>query len=477
MPRILSKFALLLSCSVISLAFFLSVDSAQAQDAAVENVSSNNPIWTYGGEISATARYFPDNALYIGQNSDDFVPIFEARLMANGTWNDGMHRIGLEAYGRYDSEAGNSIYDLPEAYYQYVGDAHSFLIGSHTEFWGVAESYNPVNIINQKDDSSDIRSRMALGQPMAKLALSDPEYGTLELFGLFGFREREYGDRSSRFRSPFVVDEDLVTYEDQRDIDIALRYSNSIAIGQGSMDFAVSYFNGTDRDPTLLPACVRKGGPITKRVCNRINDAIVNIYEARPNVGGGGRLKRLRRFIRNNFDDDTARFLSGLESVGLQPYYQHLEQVGLEMVYGIDNVQAKFEGAWKRAGGESYVSMVTGLEYTMNNFAGTEATVSLIGEYLYDNRSFWQPVTPFDNDVFGGVRVGFNDTNNTELKAGVFHDLDTSATIGTLEFSRRLTDSTKLEVSANIFGTDGWNDPLAAISHDSFVDMKVTAFF
>ncbi len=447
-----------------------------ANESANTEESNILETWKFTGELSAGARLFFEDPLYYGQ-ADHAFPIVEGRLSASRTWNDGKHRLMIEGYGRWDQDTDTSVVDLPEAYYQYVGENGSILVGSHIEFWGVAESYNPVNVINQKDNAADIRTQQRLGQPMVKVELGNDEVGTLALFGLVGFREREYGDRSSRFRAPWIVDDEFDSYEDKRDIDFAGRYSHAFDVGEGSLDVAVSYFNGTSREAKLLPACLFNGLNITKRICKGVNRRIVKRYENDANIMPGGGLGVVQNFLAANFGDDEARRLSKLKRFGFQPYYQHLEQAGLEVAYGKDNLQVKFEGAWKHASDESYVSTVSGLEYTFSSVKDTDYDVTLIGEYLYDDRSMRQPYTNFDNDIFGAIRIAANNTNNTVFTAGMFYDVDTKGTIGVLEFSTRLNDAVKLEAKANIFQADGWDDPLAAIAHDSYVDIKLTTFF
>ena len=118
-----------------------------ANESANTEESNILETWKFTGELSAGARLFFEDPLYYGQ-ADHAFPIVEGRLSASRTWNDGKHRLMIEGYGRWDQDTDTSVVDLPEAYYQYVGENGSILVGSHIEFWGVAESYNPVNVIN-----------------------------------------------------------------------------------------------------------------------------------------------------------------------------------------------------------------------------------------------------------------------------------------------------------------------------------------
>ena len=88
-----------------------------------------------------------------------------------------------------------------------------------------------------------------------------------------------------------------------------------------------------------------------------------------------------------------------------------------------------------------------------------------------------QPATVFEDDLFLGMNYRLNNASDTEVKLGVFHDLSSEARLYTLRLSSRLTDSSSFEVNASHATTTGWNDPLAFIKDDSFVEVKLTTYF
>lgn len=98
--------------------------------------------------------------------------------------------------------------------------------------------------------------------------------------------------------------------------------------------------------------------------------------------------------------------------------------------------------------GKRFAALVAGLEYTHYGVFGGSKDIGLLFEYLYDGRSAAAPPTPFNNDIFVGLRVAFNNAPNTELLVSATIDLDTQATILGLNASRRLHDKWKIEVES-----------------------------
>ena len=72
-----------------------------------------------------------------------------------------------------------------------------------------------------------------------------------------------------------------------------------------------------------------------------------------------------------------------------------------------------------------------------------------MAEYNYDSRGDVVNA-PFQNDLFVGGRSALNDENSSELLLGVIVDLSYDSTSLRLEGSRRLGNSLKLNVEAQV---------------------------
>ena len=166
----------------------------------------------------------------------------------------GGRSLTLAPFLRYDSTDPRRTHaDLREAYLLLFGEfgegEWELRAGVARVFWGVAESQHLVDIVNQVDLVEHPGGKAKLGQPMVHLTWS-ASWGALELFGLPFHRARTFPGRSGRLRLPLLVDEEFVEYESgagERNLDLAARYSHSFR----SLDFGMSCFQGTSREPSL----------------------------------------------------------------------------------------------------------------------------------------------------------------------------------------------------------------------------------
>lgn len=425
--------------------------------------------FVFEGEVGATLRYYPSDGLYVGQDSSGISPIIDGRFSATGKTDSG--EVVVELSGRYDFNSDDGYADVPRGYYRYFGEGYDVLIGSNIEYWGVSEGHQVVDVINQTFDLGNPVDTQSLGQPMLNVNFYTGQNSALSLYALLGFRERDFGDRSTRFRAPLGTSEDAAFFEEgnNKNLDFAIRYQSSRNLGNASVDYAVSYFNGTDRTPKMLFGCINESGSVPTATCDGINNLVRAAYEANPNIFGG---------IPGGVNSDAgAALVSNIQDFGLVPYYQKLQQLGLELVYSRDSLQLTFEGAVREAMDETYFSGIVGAQYNFENLGGTGSNLLVIGEYLYDDRSTAQPYTVFDNDIFLGFVYGANDVSGTSLSGGFYYDLDTQAKIYSVQYSRRLSDSMRLDVSGFAIDADDYSDPLAFVDSDGYVDVSLRFFF
>lgn len=377
-------------------------------------------------EISAWTQFYSGPPEYSGQ-VEGVIPVLDGSVRFEYSANDAADRFVFEPHGRYDIRAGTDLIDLKEAYYSHKGDNWEFLIGAHTLFWGTTETRHLVNVINQVDLAGDVVHENFLGQPMVNLNLVSDTLGTLELYGLFGFRPRDHPDTSDRLRISLPINDGAALYEGseaEKHLAFAVRHANQIDLGALGLDYGVYYFHGMNREP--------------------------------------------------RFDLDAT-----IDTLTPVPAYDIMEQVGVDAVLAYENLQLKFEGIWRQTELNSFTAAVAGFEYTLPELAGMN--IGLIGEYLYDGRStdpFTNAPTAFQNDIAGGVRVDFNDVRGTNLLAGMTYDLDDSSKSVSVEFRTRLRDDLLLSIDGRAF-LDLTPAAFGAIipEDDSFIRTKVTMFY
>ena len=100
-----------------------------------------------------------------------------------------------------------------------------------------------------------------------------------------------------------------------------------------------------------------------------------------------------------------------------------------------------------------------------------------MAEYLYDGRGDEAPRTLFENDVFVGGRLAFNDVGGTSILAGAIVDDQTGATFITVEASRRLGDRWTIEVESLAFFDVPPTGLLYSVRRDDYVQLRLSRFF
>ncbi|RMG56542.1 MAG: hypothetical protein D6717_06550 [Gammaproteobacteria bacterium] len=300
-------------------------------------------------------------------------------------------RQSVQAVAYLRSAGGDARYtiaDLREAWWEGSPGRVTLRVGVDRVFWGVTESQNLVDIINQRDLAADIDGDEKLGQPMVKLSF-DLAGGSLSAYWLPLFRERRFPARGDSLSTFPAIAESQAEYESGRGRhhqDFALRWSST----RGQWDIGLSLFRGTDRQPQLL-----------------------------LNPADGGQT--------------------------LIPRYLLLDQAGLDLQWTHGSWLLKLEAVrrWQSSG--DYWATVGGFEYLWPSVFGSNIDAHLIGEHLYDSRKE-RAVTPFQHDVMIGARLEFNDVQGTQLTAGLIEDQHQPARSWRLDLSRRLLQDWRIQL-------------------------------
>jgi hypothetical protein len=285
-------------------------------------------------------------------------------------------------------------------------------------FWGVAESNHLVDIINQTDFLEGIDGEDKLGQPLLR-ASRIFDQSTLSAFVLPGFRERQFLGPESRFALPFKIDEDAAQFEsdeEQHHVDYALRYSGYA----GLMDYGLSAFKGTARDPQFRP----------------------------PSSGSD-------KFV---------------------PYYEQIERLGLDVQYTIDAWLWKLEAIHQSSSQPSFSAYVGGLEYTIYNLGDGLYDLGIVSEYSHDSRDNPQEVF-LQNDIFLATRFAFTDADSSAILAGAFVDLDDDSQVFRIEASRRVFGDATISLEAQVFSHTPPTNINNVFRNNDFLKLDINWFF
>jgi len=374
----------------------------------------------WSGWVSGEYRYFTNDPLEPQQEIHYWSLAAQPEYYRE--WDGGDTSFTFTPFGRWDAQDDERSHaDIRELNGYWNQDEWQWVVGISRVFWGVTESFHLIDIVNQTDTLEGVDGEEKLGQPMIH-ATWIQDWGDLDLFALIGFRERMYAGEKGRIRSPLIVDTDNPVYESSQEnkhIDFAARWGKSF----DAWDLGLSYFYGTSRDPRLEPGLNEDGEPV------------------------------------------------------LIPYYDLINQVGLDAQVFLGDWTWKLEALNQRRKDEMYLAAVGGFEYTFVGIFNSNVDLGALSEYMYDSRGNTAP-TPFERDIFIGFRLSPNDAQSTEFLAGVVYDLQGDGEVYRIEASRRFFDSWKVSFEAQTYSGIDQRDPLLyPVRDDDFLQLDIAWYF
>lgn len=336
-------------------------------------------------------------------------------------WDKGDQSIAFVPFVRLDeNDNERTHFDIRELTYLKVAESWELRLGIRKVFWGVTEFQHLVDIINQTDLVENFDTEDKLGQPMVNLALIN-DWGTVDLFVMPYFRERNFPGATGRLRTIPQIDKDRSQFESaakEKHIDLAARYSHYI----GDWDIGVSHFYGTSRDPRLILSTDNSGNPF---------------------------------FI---------------------PFYDIINQTSLDLQATKGNMLWKLEALHRSGQAQTYNAFAGGFEYTFVGIMDTPVDLGVLGEYHYDDRGE-SAATIFEDDIATGARLAFNDAQSTEALFGLIWDRNTGGKFFNIEASRRLGDDFLLELQGRFFFNQKTSDPSIAFTKDDYIELFLTYNF
>jgi len=378
--------------------------------------------FSYDGSIELEQRLFlqSDDSGQLSQGQSS------ARVSAEFVleWNKGDDRLIIEPYARIDAQDEERTHgDFRQFMWSHFGSNYEISVGVGQVFWGVTESQQLVDVINQVDGVENIDGEDNLGQPMIRYNTFG-DWGTIDAFILPYFRERTFVGEDSRLNGGLIVDNDRAEYQSSREqshVDLALRYSQTL----GDWSIGLSVFDGTSREPDLF----------------------------------------------RNLDFTTGTTV---------PFYPQITQYGADIQLTTGSWLFKLEAIDRSHNDlflEDFAAVTVGFEYTVVGVFGSIYDLGLLSEYSWDERGE-NATSVFQNDLFAGARLALNDVANTAILFGVSGDFDNSDSQSVfIEASTRLNDSLTSNIELRYFDSDTPNDILFRIRNDSFIQIGVEYYF
>lgn len=376
------------------------------------------------GEIALEGRYFTQSALDAAQHDSNLS--LSGELEYYTQWDDHRQSFTIRPFVRIDQhDHARSHVDLREAVWIYHQDGLEVRLGIDKVFWGVTEVYHLVDIINQTDNLENLDGEQKLGQAMLKVSL-EKSWGTLDLYLMPWFRERRFPTIEGRPRTQPRVADELSSFENDRETfhpDVAVRWSKNL----GDWDLGLAGFHGTGREPSLTPGLDKRGRLV---------------------------------FI---------------------PRYEVIQQASLDLQGVVENWLWKLEALYRkgqrdRSGDDSFGAATGGFEYTFYGVFDSAADLGTLFEVMWDERGA-DSTTPFNRDVFVGLRWVANDVDGSEVLAGVVSDWNNGSRFINVEASRRFGNDWTLGLQARVWDNVDYDDLSFGIRRDDYVELKLTRYF
>jgi len=371
------------------------------------------------GEIALEMRGFTQSALDPAQYDSNLSLSGEVEYYTS--WDEGRQSFTIKPFGRLDQRDYKRTHvDLREAVWIYSDEGLEVRVGVDKVFWGVTEVYHLVDIINQTDNVENRDGEQKLGQPMIKASL-ERDWGVLDLFLMPYFRERNFPSAEGRPRSQPRVAAELTEYENSREEyhpDVALRWWHNL----GDWDLGIAHFYGTGREPSYRPGLDDDGLPV------------------------------------------------------LIPRYKIIHQSSVDLQGVVGDWLWKFEGIHRKGHGPSFFAATGGFEYTFYGIADSSSDIGVLTEFMWDERGS-SATTPFNRDVFLGLRWAANDVDGAELLTGVVGDWKNGTRFFNLEASRRVGNDWKIGLQARFWDNVDDSDTVFGLRNDDYIEFKVSRYF
>jgi len=391
--------------------------------------------WTSDVEMATEVTLFPEDGAY-GQKSSNIS--FSVMSEWYSEWNDGQDSFVFTPFVRIDQQDNERTHvDIRELAWTHVADSYELSVGIRKVFWGVTESQNIVDVINQNDSVEGVSEVVKLGQPMVNISI-ERDWGVLDVFWLVGFREQTFAGEGGRWRFPFVMDTDRPLYESsakEKRGDFAVRWQYAF----GEWEVAISHFSGTNRQASP--------------VLNELGEA--------------------------------------------QPHYNVIDQTGIEVQTFYGDWIWKWESITRSGDVDingatgRYSAAVAGFEYTRVGVFDTAMDLGWVAEFLFDDRDI-RSAGIYEQDLMLGTRWTWNNTADTTALIGFIVDIETHESSMAFEAAHRLAEGLKLELNAGVFagsaepptlaeflnneGPDLENK-MASYGNDDYVKAEITYYF
>lgn len=342
-------------------------------------------------------------------------------------------------------DSSRNRYTPNEAYLRWYQPHAEISAGQMLTPLGVAETYNPTDVLNRHDFEDNFYDPDALGEITIDAKYTFDKIGpfsevTFRAIALPLFFSTPLPENDSRFA--IAGTQSSVTYtlfNDQQDLSFAKSLAAAALLSAKikNIDLEFLYYHGPERTPGFF------------------------------------------------------LHINSLGALTLQPFYYDLDLIGSNVRASIGNFVVKFEAAYKSTASnnfqahevflsdnaipDSYFQFVGGFDYTVSGIGSGD--LKFIAEYLGENNhsDSFNNYRPFKNDLVFGAQYTFNDRRLSEIKAAIIKDLANAEVIFTAEGNTKIWR--ELRAGAKVFIVGKSANPAAPLSlfdNNSFVEATLS---
>ncbi|MCB9495761.1 MAG: hypothetical protein H6686_02635 [Fibrobacteria bacterium] len=289
--------------------------------------------------------------------------------------------------------------------------AIDLVVGWERTSWGVMDALSVMDIVDPFDWTDPFEERARVERLVTRLSIAAWESGTFQLM-LFPWFPRYPTPRlGERFNTMPLPSRQVVSGDRGRGTpSFAARWSASL----GGFDFGLVGYRGVDRDPDPVPT----------------------------------------------ESWDAIRLVHGEATAA-----------GLGVAKGFDALILRGEFLATEAAGRRDLAGAAGGELEIGQWVPIQAGVVLVGEYSFHSKPSATEI--LQDDVYGGLRIDFQNTASTRLEAGWVRDLEYRTLVQRATLSQNLSDRVSVDLVAQSFilvdDADGRISPLRG---DDYVEAR-----
>ena len=394
-------------------------------EAAVEDPASSPSRSSWLGQITSRGEVAVETRLF---RNDHAVATRDRALALFGRLEWRRQHAPFEekvrGYGRADHyDRGRSTMVLEEAWVQFRRGRLRLRLGADLINWTATEAFHPADVINARNLDSDLENLEKVGEPMAALQVGLLEGMTASFMFMPVYSKTLFPSPRSRLafgpgvdlrRGRVLVDRQGQFTEGWFGPQAAVRLQQVL----GGADISVFALEHMDRLQPLV-ALDGLGAPVP-------------LYLTVRQVGG------------------TYQHVLGPLIVKLEAAQRWFRQPAADAVAPVSLLGPLPE--------RDHGTLAVGLEYGIPHTSGGESTLILEGQGIVDpfgsglTEAARRQLSPFQRDLFGGLRVALNDEDGKELVVGGIIDLERpEEMLLSVAYQQRLGETFSLRVGLRIF--------------------------